>query len=146
MKKEGDSQREQPGGASGQGGAAGGFDIGSILSGLGGMAGAAGAGGPGGAGGFDIGSILSGLGGMGGASSGNPGAGAPGVGGMGDMLGKIMNDPKAMAAFQKAQQNPRVSDARECRALNPCRTCALGCSWRPRQLVAKDEGGKEWDL
>lgn len=100
-----------PGGMPSMGGAgAGGVDIGSILSGLGSMGGSGGApGGAGGASGFDIGSILGAMGGAGGAAGpGAPGGGG-GMGGMSDMLGKVMNNPKAMEAFQKAQSNPKVS-------------------------------------
>uniref|UniRef100_A0A7S2RCL6 STI1 domain-containing protein n=1 Tax=Rhizochromulina marina TaxID=1034831 RepID=A0A7S2RCL6_9STRA len=34
--------------------------------------------------------------------------GMGGMGGMSDMMSKLMSNPKAMAAFQKAQQNPRI--------------------------------------
>ncbi|CAM9204673.1 unnamed protein product, partial [Ectocarpus sp. 12 AP-2014] len=44
------------------------------------------------------------------AGGGAPGGGAGGgMGGMRDMIGKMMNNPKAMEAFQKAQSNPKAS-------------------------------------
>ncbi|CAM9431805.1 unnamed protein product, partial [Choristocarpus tenellus] len=98
-------QEEQPDGGSPFGGG------GNPFGGSGGPNGNPFAGG-GSMGGMDIGSILGGMGGMGGMGGpGGPGGAGGGMGGMGDigeMLGKVMNNPKAMAAFQKAQQNPKV--------------------------------------
>ena len=39
------------------------------------------------------------------------GGGGGGMGGMGDIMSKVMGNPKAMAAVQKAAQNPRVMEA-----------------------------------
>ena len=37
-----------------------------------------------------------------------PGGMPGGMGGMQEMLGKVMSNPKAMEMFQKAQSNPRL--------------------------------------
>jgi hypothetical protein len=39
------------------------------------------------------------------------GGGGGGMGGMGDIMSKVMGNPKAMAAVQKAAQNPHVMEA-----------------------------------
>ena len=101
-----------PGGMGGMPGGMGG--LGDIL---GGMAGGGG-GMPGGMGGLgDILGKMGGMGGMpGGAASGGaaPGGmpgGMGGMGGMGDMLSKMMSNPRAMELMQKAQQNPKIMKA-----------------------------------
>jgi hypothetical protein len=64
-----------------------------------------------------IGDLLKGMGGMGGMGGGMPGGmpggmgemgGGGGGGGMKEMLGKMMSNPKAMAAMQQAQNNPKL--------------------------------------
>lgn len=109
MKKDNSPKQEQQQQPGAGGGMAGGFDINSILSGLGGTGGAAGAGVESAAGGFDINGILNNVGGMGGAEGGGAPDAGGGMGGVGDMLNKLMNNPSAMEAFQRAQSNPKVS-------------------------------------
>lgn len=100
-----------PGGMPGGMPAGAGFDIGSILGAMGGMGGGGGdAGSPGAPGGFDIGSILGAMGGQPPSEGGSSSGGA--ASGMGDILGKLMNNPKAQAVFQKAQSNPKVGSRR----------------------------------
>lgn len=101
-----------PGGMPGNIPAGAGFDIGSILGAMGGMGGGgANAGSPGVPGGVDIGSILGAMGGRPPSEGGSASGGA--APGMGDILGKLMNNPKAQAVFQKAQSNPKVGGCRE---------------------------------
>jgi len=88
----------------------------------GGMPGGMGGGGmPGGMGLEDLLKSMGGMGGggmpggMGGGMPGGTGGGMPGgmggMGGMGDMLGKMMSNPRAMALMQKAQKNPKIMAA-----------------------------------
>ena len=117
MKKMKQDTDGRPGGVGGESAGSGGmpggmpagagFDIGSILGAMGGMGGGGGdAGSPGVPGGFDIGSILGAMGGQPPSDRGSSSGGA--ASGMGDILGKLMNNPKAQAVFQKAQSNPKV--------------------------------------
>eukprot|EP00468_Gymnochlora_sp_CCMP2014_P007322 CAMPEP_0167756562 /NCGR_PEP_ID=MMETSP0110_2-20121227/9454_1 /TAXON_ID=629695 /ORGANISM="Gymnochlora sp., Strain CCMP2014" /LENGTH=406 /DNA_ID=CAMNT_0007642685 /DNA_START=107 /DNA_END=1327 /DNA_ORIENTATION=- len=94
-----------PFGGSGMSGGMGGMPggMGGMPGGMGGM--------PGGMGGMP-GGMPGGMGGMPGGMGGTSG----GMGGMGgldvqDILSKVMSNPKALAAFQKAAQNPKIMQA-----------------------------------
>lgn len=114
----------RPGPGPGRGGGGGGgdpfSDIFNARGGAGGAAAGARAGGASGPGGFADAFFKQAGGARGGGSPFGGGGGMPGMGGIDpSMLASIMSNPRAQAAFQRAQKNPKVMAALQDVMANP---------------------------